>query len=183
MGIRHGDESRFSEGGRGCGVGCCSLGSGLIWCARVDSWQDCDCVGGEMGSGHEGGVSEMGCCEESELVCGEIEFLRRLESDFFFLTFFMVILLEKHRGATWSCKFPGSLPREAVSPVGMSLIFDYSKVPQTRVTHTSCEVTKARLAPVAGAPAPCSSVASFFFQGFLLEPAEGSSCLAPPWSD
>ena len=94
MGTRNGDEAGFSGGGRGCGVCCCGLGSGLTWCGVVDSWQGCGLDGGEAGSGHDGGVSELGCCEESELVCGEMEFLRRMESDFFFLTFFMVILLE-----------------------------------------------------------------------------------------
>lgn len=86
---RHGDEARSSGGRRGCDVGCCSLGTGLIWCGGMDSWRDCGC-GGEPGSGHDRWISELGWCEESELVCGEMEFLRRLESDFFFLTFFMV---------------------------------------------------------------------------------------------
>lgn len=60
----------------------------------MDSWQGgSGCTSG-MGSGHDGGLSEVGCCEESELVCGEVDSLRRLDSAFFFLTFFMVVLLE-----------------------------------------------------------------------------------------
>lgn len=57
----------------------------------------------------------------------------------------------------------------------MSLVFDYKKVPQTRVTHTSCEVTKVTLAPVARALAQSFLVASFLFPDFLLEQAGGSS--------
>lgn len=91
-GTRHGVEARRSAAGRAWGAGDCGRGSGLT-CGGVDSWQGCGCDGGEVGSGHVGGVSELGCCEESELACGEMESLRRLESDFFFLTFFMVILL------------------------------------------------------------------------------------------
>lgn len=35
--------------------------------------------------------------------------------------------------------------------MGMALVFDWSKVPQTRVAHTSsCEVTKARVIPWLG---------------------------------
>lgn len=91
-GSRHGVEARLSAAGRAWGAGGCGIGSGLT-CGGVDSCQGCGCDGGEVGSRHDGGFSELGCCEESELACGEMESLRRLELDFFFLTFFMGILL------------------------------------------------------------------------------------------
>lgn len=69
--------------------------------------------------------------------------------------------------------FPGSLPREVVSLTGMALVFDCSKVPQTRVTHTSCEVTKARVDPMARALAVFAGT-SLLFPNFPLEQAGGS---------
>lgn len=88
----NGGGARISVAGKTC-VGGCDVGSGLTCGGRV-YWQGCGGSGGGMGSGHDSGASELGCCEESELACRDIESLRRLDSAFFFFTFFMVVFLE-----------------------------------------------------------------------------------------